>query len=77
MIFKILNFLSELTGWFQIVLSMLLVGIGLGLLLYALLENTLGLILGILIGLLGLVMGIFLATKKMKTTGTINSLSKK
>jgi hypothetical protein len=77
MIFRILNFLSEVIGWFQIVLSISLVGIGLGLLVYALFENTLGFILGILIGLLGLVMGIILATKKFKTTGTVNSLSKK
>jgi uncharacterized membrane protein YccC len=66
----------EIIGWFQIVLSPTLIGIGLGFLIYLGFPNILGTVIAISAGIIGFIFGVRLATKKFKTTGTINFLSK-
>ena len=67
---------TEIIGWIQIVISVTLVGIGLGAIVYALFENQLGFISAIIIVVICLIYGVIFATKKMKTTGTIRFLSR-
>ncbi|MTD67775.1 hypothetical protein [Flavobacterium sp. LC2016-13] len=74
--FKILEKITELIGWFQIVISPTLLGTGVGCIVYFNLQNLGGLIVGIIISIIGLICGIVLATKKFKTNGTIHFLSK-
>ena len=74
--FKILEKITELIGWFQIVISPTLLGFGIGCIVYFNFKNLAGIILGIIISIIGLIFGIVLATKKFKTTGTIHFLSR-
>ena len=74
--FKILEKITELIGWFQIVISPTLLGLGIGCIVYFNFQNLAGLILGIIISIIGLICGIALATKKLKTTETIHFLSR-
>jgi disulfide bond formation protein DsbB len=74
--FRILEKIMELLGWFQIVISPTLIGLGIGCIVYFNFQNLAGLILGIIISIIGLISGIVLATKKLKTTGTIHFLSR-
>lgn len=74
--FKILEKITELIGWFQIAISPTLLGIGIGCIVYYNFQNSIGLILGIVISIIGLISGILLATKKLKTTGTVQFLSR-
>lgn len=74
--FRILEKITELMGWFQIVISPTLLGLGIGCIVYFNFQNLAGLILGIIISIIGLICGIVLATKKFKTTGTIQFLSR-
>lgn len=74
--FRILEKITELIGWFQIVISPTLIGLGIGCIVYFNFQNLTGLILGIIISIIGLISGIVLATKKFKTTGTIHFLSR-
>jgi F0F1-type ATP synthase assembly protein I len=74
--FKIFEIISEVVGWIQIVISPTLLGIVFGLAIYYFAPNLAGMIFGILIAFIGLILGIILATKKYKTTGTINFLSR-
>lgn len=74
--FKLLEKITELIGWFQIVISPTLLGLGIGCIVYFNFQNLAGLILGIIISIIGLIFGIVLATKKFKTTGTIHFLSR-
>lgn len=73
--FKILGGIIEWIGWFQIVLSPLLIGTALGFGIYYNWTTIFGLIIWILLSILGLVIGVIWATRKFKTTGTINFLS--
>lgn len=74
--FKLLEKITELIGWFQIVISPTLLGLGIGCIVYFNFQNLAGLISGIIISIIGLIFGIVLATKKFKTTGTIHFLSR-
>ena len=74
--FKIFEKITELIGWFQIVISPTLLGLGIGCIVYFNFQNLAGLISGIIISIIGLICGIVLATKKFKTTGTIHFLSR-
>jgi hypothetical protein len=73
---KAFEFITELIGWIQIVLSPTLIGMLLGLIFYGNFQNQTGIIIGFLLVGIGFVIGIIWATKKFKTTGTINFLSK-
>lgn len=73
---KIFEIITEVVGWIQIVLSPTLLGIAFGLGIYYNFPNLTGMIIGVLIIVIGLIIGIVLATKKFKTTGTIHFLSR-
>jgi hypothetical protein len=73
---KIFEIIMEVIGWIQIVLSPTLIGLALGFGIYYNFPNLIGLISGILIAIIGLIIGIIWATKKFKTTGTLDFLSR-
>lgn len=73
---KIFNVLLESIGWLQIMLSPTLLGAVFGVVIYFNFPNTLGLVLGGSISFIGFLVGIIWATKKFKTQGTINFLSR-
>jgi uncharacterized protein YneF (UPF0154 family) len=73
---KILEFITELIGWLQIVLSPLLIGLAIGALIYYNKQDFVGLILGIIVTVISLITGIILATKIWKKKGTISFLSR-
>jgi hypothetical protein len=73
---KGLESITEIIGWLQIVISPTIIGIGLGFIFYSNFENMTGLIFAIIISIIGFVIGIILANKKFKTTGTVNFLSR-
>ncbi len=64
--------LFEIVGWIQIVLSPTLIGIGFAV--YYNFPNLNGMILGISFAIIGTILGIIWATKKYKTTGTMDFL---
>ena len=68
---KFFEFITEAIGWLQIVASPLLVGLGIGALIYFPDPTTTRLILGIIVATLGLIVGIILANKAWKGKGTI------
>lgn len=73
---KIFEIITEIVGWIQIMLSPTLLGILFGFGIYYYFPNQIGMILGILSAIIGLIIGIIWATKKYKTTGTIEFLSR-
>jgi low temperature requirement protein LtrA len=73
---KGLESITEIIGWLQIVISPTIIGIGLGFIFYSNFENMTGLIFAIIISIIGFGIGIILANKKFKTTGTVNFLSR-
>jgi hypothetical protein len=73
---KILEFITELIGWFQIVISPFLIGLFIGAVIYFTMQGTLGLVLGIGITSLGLLIGIIFATRVWKKKGTVNFMSR-
>lgn len=73
---KFFELVTEIIGWIQIVLAPTLLGLIIGLIVYYNVENIYGLVIGSLIALLSLILGIILATKKIKTTGTLHFLSR-
>jgi hypothetical protein len=74
--FKLFEKIAEMIGWFQIVISPTSLGLGIGCIVYFNFQNLAGLILGTIISIIGIICGIVLATKKFKTTGTIDFLSR-
>jgi hypothetical protein len=74
--FKILEKISEIIGWFQIVISPFLIACGIGCIVYYNFENRYGLISAISIAIIGLILGILLATRMYKTKGTVWFLSR-
>ncbi len=73
---KILGIITEIIGWIQIVLSPTLLGIGFGYGIYYYFGSIYGIVSGILVAVIGFIIGLVWATKKFKTTGTINLLSR-
>jgi hypothetical protein len=73
---KIFGTLFEIVGWIQIVLSPTLIGIGIGFAVYYNFPNLNGMIIGISFAIIGTILGIIWATKKYKTTGTMDFLSR-
>jgi F0F1-type ATP synthase assembly protein I len=74
---KLLEFITEIIGWIQIVFSPTIIGMGLGFIFYNNFQNATGLIFGILFSIIGFSIGMILATKKFKTTGTRISVTPK
>ena len=75
-IFKVLEFITEVFGWLQIVVSPLLIGVGIGAIIYFPNPSNIRLIIGIIVVCIGLVIGIYWATKKWKGKGTVFFLSR-
>ena len=73
---SLFDYVMESIGWIQIAASPLLFGIIVGGILYLLIGNTIGLIIGILVAAIGLIIGILLANKIWKKKGTINFMSR-
>ena len=74
-IFKVFEFITEVFGWLQIVVSQLLIGVGIGAIIYFPDPSITRLIIGIIVGCIGLAIGVYWATKKWKGKGTIFFLS--
>lgn len=68
--FRLFYFLIELIGWFQIMLSPLLLGSFIGLIIYASYPSKYGFIIGVITSLLGLIIGVIWATKEWNNKGT-------
>lgn len=73
--FSIFEFILELIGWLQIVVSPLLIGLVIGAIIYFTEPNTTRLSIGIVVALVGLIIGIIWATKQFKGKGTISYMS--
>lgn len=73
---KIFEFITEVIGWLQIVASPLLIGLGIGALVYFSNPTNTRLVIGITVAVLGLIIGILWATKIWKTKGTISFMSR-
>src|SRR5436189_226422 len=70
--FKIFEWITEAVGWLQIVASSVLIGLGIGALVYSAYPTIGGLVIGISIASLGLIIGIIRTIKIWKTKeGTI------
>ena len=73
---KILEWITSFLAWLQIVASPLFFGLILGLVVYGIFPNTVGLIFGIAIATLGLTLGIIFATRIWKKRGTVDFISR-
>ena len=68
---KTFEYITEIIGWLQIVASPLLIGLGIGAIIYFPDPTLLRLIIGIIISIIGLIVGIVWANKIWKTKGTV------
>ncbi|MGL2962708.1 hypothetical protein ACSVH2_02675 [Flavobacterium sp. RSB2_4_14] len=68
--------MTEIIGWMQIMISPSLIGLVIGFLVYYNIPNTIGFIICCSIALLGIFIGVKLATKKFKTSGTVDFVSR-
>lgn len=75
-IFKVLEFITELIGWLLIVASPLLIGLAIGAIIYFPNPSMARLVFGIMVASIGLLVGIIWATKKWKGKGTVFFLSR-
>jgi len=73
---KILEIITEVIGWVRIVLSPLLIGLVIGAIVYFNKQDSLGLFIAITVATSGLVIGIIVATRIWRKTGTISFLSR-
>jgi len=73
---KVFHIILEIFGWFQIMLSPTLLGILIGTIIYYNFQTDTGLAVAISIVIIGFIIGVVFATRKFKTTGTINFLSR-
>lgn len=75
--FKFLETLFEVIGWIRIALSPIIIGLGIGAIIYYSNPSNGRLLLGIIISLAGIVTGVVWATRIYKSkTGTINFISR-
>ena len=73
---KIFEIITEIIGWIRIAFSPTVIGFVCGILIYNYFQNLAGIIAGCFMAFIGLLIGIIWATKKFKTTGTMNFLSR-
>ena len=74
--FKVIEFIIEVIGWFRIVAGPFFLGLVIGAIVYFPDPTTIKLITGIGIAILGLCIGIYWAIKAWKNGGTIKLLSR-
>ena len=70
------DYVFEIVGWLQIVVSPLLLGLIIGAVIYFSNPGPLRLVIGISVATLGLITGIALATKAWKGKGTMHFVSR-
>ena len=75
-LFDFFDGISEIAGWILIVFRATVLSFLLGCVLFVCLQGAAGLVLGIAVLLLGMFLGVTFATRKYKTTGTIDLLSR-
>ena len=75
-IFWILESMTEVVGWLQIVASISVLGGIFGGIIYLIIPNTIGFILGVIVASIGIVFSMFYATKIWKKRGTVNFISR-
>lgn len=73
--FRIFEIITELMGWWQIVLSPFLIGLIIGAVVYFYEPTTIRLIIGVIIATTGLVIGIIWATKQWKGKGATSFIA--
>lgn len=71
-----MNKLFKLFFWLRIFISPTLIGVILGLITFAYLNNPYGLVIGILLSITGIILGIVFAEKMRKKHGTTSFISK-
>jgi len=72
----VLEKITEIIGWLQIVISPTLVGVAIGLTIYFTNPTTTRLITGCCVAIAGLIIGISYANHIFKTRGTVNFISR-
>lgn len=72
----IFDFIAEAFGWMQIALSLFAVACLMGIVIYILKRDTVGLVIAIAVAGAGLVTGIMAASKAWKSKGTISLISR-
>lgn len=70
------DYVFEVIGWLQIVISPLLLGLIIGAVIYFSNPGTIRLIFGIAVAALGLITGIIIATRAWKKKGTMHLVSR-
>ncbi len=73
---RILEIFVEVLSWLRIVASPLIIGVGIGILVYDNNHSRIGMTIGIVISCFGLLIGILWATKVSRKTGTSNFMSR-
>jgi hypothetical protein len=73
---RILEIFVEILSWLRIMASPLIIGVGVGILVYDNNPNNTGMAIGIIISLISLLVGIIGATKVWRKTGTSNFMSR-
>ena len=74
--FSFFDYLFEIIGWLQIVVSPLLLGLLIGAGIYFTNPTTARMVAGIAVAVLGLTTGIIIATRAWKGKGTIHLISR-
>ena len=73
---KIVEFITEMIAWLQIVISPIIISILLAVVVYYFKQDRIGMILGILILVGGIITGIVWATRIYRKRGTVNFMAK-
>ncbi len=73
---RILEIFVEILSWLRIMASPLIIGVGVGILVYDNNPNNTSMAIGIIISLISLLVGIIGATKVWRKTGTSNFMSR-
>ncbi len=73
---NLLSFITAVAAWLQIVASPLAAGLLIGFIVYKVMNNTIGLIIGIVLAAAGLVAGILYANKIWKQQGTVEFIAR-
>ena len=73
---KLFNLFVEVIGWLRIMASPLFLGITIGIIIYMIETNAIGISLAIAVTSAGLIVGIVMASRICKKHGTMNFISK-
>lgn len=73
---RIIEIFVEILSWLRSMASPLIIGVGIGILVYDNNPNSMGMAIGVIISFIGLLFGIIGATKVWRKTGTSNFMSR-